>query len=328
MRMQPQASVSEIDVVAAVLRDREGRVLIAERPAGKPLAGYWEFPGGKLEHGEPEAEALKRELHEELGIEVQAAYRLLGFSHLYPERRVHLHVWRVTRYSGTPAAHEGQSLAWGKPERLMDWKLLPADEPIVAALMLPPLMLVTPSPGNDEAMFLRGLEHSLAAGLDLVQFRAPGLEAGRFALLAEQVVKACRKHGARVVLNGAPALARGLNADGVHLSQDALDRVKQADLDRGGLIGISCHSAEEMGRALEYRPDYLTLGAVKSTLSHAGAPTLDWEGFSALAVASPVPVYAIGGLGRDDLATARRHGGHGVAAIRAFWDLPQLSDLS
>src|SRR5579863_10083257 len=112
------SDVNTIQVVAAVLRDRIGRVLIAERPAGKPLAGYWEFPGGKLERDEPEVEALKRELREELGIEVQAAYRLLGFSHLYPERRVHLRVWRVTRYVGIPTAHEGQKLAWHTPVSL------------------------------------------------------------------------------------------------------------------------------------------------------------------------------------------------------------------
>lgn len=320
--------MNTIQVVAAVLRDRVGRVLVAERPVGKPLAGYWEFPGGKLESGEPEADALKRELREELGIEVQAAYRLLGFSYLYPERRVQLHVWRVTRYAGTPAAHEGQRLAWHAPEGFAKVDLLPADAPILAALKLPPLMLVTPPPDDDEAIFLHGLERSLAAGVDLVQFRAPGLEANRHARLAERVVKACRNHGARVVLNGKPALARDLKADGVHLRQDALDRVKRIDLDRGGLVGISCHSAEEMARALEYRPDYLTLGTVKSTVTHPGVIALGWERFATLAAASPVPVYAIGGLGRDDLATAHRHGGYGVAAIRALWDLHQLSDLS
>ncbi|HEV2212226.1 MAG TPA: 8-oxo-dGTP diphosphatase MutT, partial [Gammaproteobacteria bacterium] len=170
----PSSSNPSIDVVAAVLRDRAGRVLIAERPAGKPLAGFWEFPGGKLEPGEPAASALKRELEEELGIAVQGAHRLLHLSHAYPERRVHLDVWRVARYSGTPASHEGQRLAWVAPAELLSWKLLPADAPIVAALELPPLMLVTPAPG-DRADYLARLEASLEAGVDFVQFRAPGL---------------------------------------------------------------------------------------------------------------------------------------------------------
>src|SRR5271170_8005900 len=93
-------SVPSIQVVAAVLCDAQGRVLIAERPVGKPMAGFWEFPGGKLEAGEPARDALRRELLEELGIHVQQAYRLLKLSHLYPERQVHLDVWRVARYTG------------------------------------------------------------------------------------------------------------------------------------------------------------------------------------------------------------------------------------
>src|SRR5579862_3473762 len=109
------AALPEIEVVAAVLRDREGRVLIAERPAGKPLAGFWEFPGGKLEPGEPAFDALQRELHEELGIRVRHAYRLQRFTHRYPEREVELDVWRVTAWEGTPASQEGQRLEWVSP---------------------------------------------------------------------------------------------------------------------------------------------------------------------------------------------------------------------
>src|SRR6185312_16579176 len=174
--MQADASLPRIQVVAAALCDREGRVLIGERPAGKPLAGFWEFPGGKLEAGEPAFDALKRELHEELGIRVRHAYRMLRFAHRYPEREVELDVWRVTAWDGRLASQEGQRLEWVLPEELKDWQLLPADEPIVAALKLPLLMLVTPDPGQEPA-FLEKLRRSLRAGVDLVQLRAPGMEA-------------------------------------------------------------------------------------------------------------------------------------------------------
>src|SRR5579859_5947742 len=100
----PGASKPSIEVVAAVLHDAQGQVLIADRPAGRSFAGYWEFPGGKLEAGESTATALKRELREELGIGVQRAYRLLSYSHSYPERHVQLDVWRVTRYQGRVTA--------------------------------------------------------------------------------------------------------------------------------------------------------------------------------------------------------------------------------
>ena len=209
----PGPSIPSIEVVAAVLRDPRGRVLIAERPAGKPLAGYWEFPGGKLEAGEAPATALKRELHEELGIEVQAAHRLLRYSHTYPERRVQLDVWRVTRYRGSVTAREGQELAWTAPREMSHWKLLPADGPIVAVLELPPFMLVTPDPADD-TRFLTRLRRSLEAGVDFVQFRAPELDTARYGQLARVVIGLCRQYGTRVHLNAAPETAFELGADG------------------------------------------------------------------------------------------------------------------
>ena len=316
--------VPSIHVVAAVLRDPHGRVLIAERPAGKPLAGFWEFPGGKLEAGEEPVAALRRELKEELGIEVQTAYRLLRFSHRYPEREVELDVWRITAWQGEPHAREGQNLEWVLPEELRDWQLLPADEPIVVALKLPLLMLVTPDPDH-EPNFLERLRRSLRAGVDLVQLRAPGMEAERFDNLALSVLELCRNNGARVILNTSIGQARMLHADGLHLSQQSLRRLDPKDWDGSLRLGISCHSAAELRSALEYSPDYLCLGPVQASASHPGTPPLGWKAFAELAALSPVPVYAIGGLAPKDLETARGHGAHGIAAIRSLWDIPQLS---
>jgi 8-oxo-dGTP diphosphatase len=320
-------SVPSIQVVVAVLRDAQGRVLIAERPVGKPMAGFWEFPGGKLEPGEPAFDALKRELHEELGIRVRHAYRLLRFSHRYPEREVELDVWRVTAWEGVAASQESQRLEWVLPEELQDWQLLPADEPIVKSLKLPPLMLVTPDPDREPA-FLERLQRSLHAGVDLVQLRAPGMEPERFDNMALAVFEMCREHGARLVLNATPEQARMLHADGLHLSQRRLRSLRPEDWDGSLRLGISCHSADEVRVALGYAPDYLCLGPVQETATHLGAVPLGWPAFEALAAMSPVPVYAIGGLNPGDLETARQHGAHGIAAIRGLWDIPQLSEGS
>ena len=324
MRM-PTASVPRIQVVAAVLRDRAGRVLVADRPVGKPLAGYWEFPGGKLEPGEVAYAALQRELREELGILVRAAYRLLHFIHRYPDKEVELGVWRVTAWEGEPHAHEGQQFAWHTPAGLSAIPLLPADEPIVRALESPPLLLVTPAP-SDEAVFLSGLQRSLDAGVDWVLFRAPRLEPGRYGRLAERVVAACRAAGAQVSLHGDAALAARLGADGVHLGQH--DLAAWCGRTAGQRLGVSCHSEPEVRRALELKPDYLLLGPVRETASHPGAPSLGWDVFGKLVAVSPVPVYGIGGLNPADLAEVRARGGHGIAAIRSLWDLHQLSEGS
>ena len=120
-----------VRVVAAVIYDAARRVLVTQRPPGKALAGQWEFPGGKTEAGENDAQALRRELHEELGVEVSAARALFEFSHEYTERHVQLSVWLVEEFAGVPSGREGQRLQWLPPAELRTLPLLRADQPIV-----------------------------------------------------------------------------------------------------------------------------------------------------------------------------------------------------
>ena len=128
-----------IRVVAAALYDGAGRVLIADRPAGKHMAGRWEFPGGKVGDGETSSDALYRELREELGITVGTAHPLMNLTHDYPDRRVELQMWRVERYTGEPQGLDGQRLKWVEPARLCDEDILEADRPFIEALQrLPP----------------------------------------------------------------------------------------------------------------------------------------------------------------------------------------------
>ncbi len=121
-------------VVAAALYDAAGRVLIAQRPAGKHMAGRWEFPGGKVGVGESELEALERELREELGVEVTAARPFMRLTHAYQDRGVELSLWLIERYHGVPSALDGQQLKWVAPEQLAHEDLLEADQPFIAAL--------------------------------------------------------------------------------------------------------------------------------------------------------------------------------------------------
>lgn len=122
-------------VVAAAILDTRGRVLIAERPAGKHMAGRWEFPGGKVGAGESEEAALRRELAEELGIEVLEARPMMRLSHRYPDRDVELSLWLVERYGGAPQALDGQRLKWVERARLEGEDILEADRPFVTALV-------------------------------------------------------------------------------------------------------------------------------------------------------------------------------------------------
>jgi 8-oxo-dGTP diphosphatase len=124
-------------VVACALIDADGRVLIAKRPPGKALAGLWEFPGGKLEPGERPEDSLIRELHEELGIEVKVPCLapLTFASHAYDDFHLLMPLYVCRRWEGTPAAREGQELAWVKPNRLRDYPMPPADEPLIPVLI-------------------------------------------------------------------------------------------------------------------------------------------------------------------------------------------------
>ena len=128
------AELPEIAVVAGVLTASDGRVLIAQRPSHKAQGGAWEFPGGKISAAETPLQGLLRELDEELGIRVTLARHLTRYCHDYPDKRVHLHVWKVLAWMGEPSGCEQQPLAWLRPDRLLAHGLLPADERIVEIL--------------------------------------------------------------------------------------------------------------------------------------------------------------------------------------------------
>jgi mutator protein MutT len=130
-----------IHVVAGAVTDAAGRILIAQRPPGKHLAGGWEFPGGKLEPGETRTAGLARELREELGITIGEPRPLIRVRHTYPYGEVLIDMWVVSRYRGDPRGLDGQQLRWCGQDELADAELLPADKPIVAALRLPERLL-------------------------------------------------------------------------------------------------------------------------------------------------------------------------------------------
>ena len=123
-----------IHVMAGALLDGSGRVLIAQRPPGKHMAGGWEFPGGKLEPGEARWHGLQRELREELGVEAISGRPVIAYDHQYPTRLTHLDLWLVTEYRGEPRSMEGQPLQWMAIEGLKEAGLLEADWPMIAAL--------------------------------------------------------------------------------------------------------------------------------------------------------------------------------------------------
>jgi 8-oxo-dGTP diphosphatase len=315
-----------IHVVAGILTDASGRVLLAQRPPGAHLAGTWEFPGGKIERGESAEAALRRELHEELGIEIGAIepQPLISIPWRYAEKSIVLHAFRVLDFRGEPHGREDQALRWAKPDELADIPMPPADLPIVTALRLPPHYAITPEPGDDTEAFLTSFDRLLATGVRLVQLRAKQLSADRDRLreLAVAARKRARAVDATLLINGNVSLARELVLDGVHLPAADLMRLDARPLDRHW-VAASCHNERELAHAAAIGVDFAVLGPVLPTASHPDAAVLGWDRFAELCALAPLPVYALGGLRTNDAALATRAGAQGIAGISAYWSTQQ-----
>lgn len=315
--MSDPAPSRTVEVVAGAIRDARGRILLARRTEGRDLAGLWEFPGGKREAGESAEAALQRELREELGIESEIGPRLISVPQLYPDKRLRLDVREITRWHGQARGVENQALAWVPPEKLPRYAMPPADRPVVAALLQPDRYLVTPAPGDD-AGWLAGLDHALAAGIRRVQLRAPSVAAARWPALVAAAVSRCRSAGAQVLVNGDVELARA-HGIGLHLRASQLRELRRRPVDDDCVLAASCHDQDEVRMAEALGCQFAVVGPVKPTASHPGASGIGWEGFAALREQVSLPLYAIGGLAAGDLAQARAHGAQGIAAIRALW---------
>ena len=306
-----------VPVAAAVIMRPDGHVLLAQRPAGKAYAGYWEFPGGKLEPGEAPRHALDRELAEELGLRVRRAAPWLVQRFVYPHAHVQLHFFRVFEWDGDPVGHDGQAFAWQAPGAFDVAPLLPANAPVLQALLLPLVCGITMAADLGETAFLTRSRIALDGGLRLIQLREKDWPLARQRDLGEALLALARPYGARVVLNGTPANARAFGFDGVHWTSAALAAATERPSDL--ICSASCHTRDELAKAAALALDFALVGPVHPTPTHPGATVLGWDGFEALVTDTAVPVFALGGLERTDLDTAIARGAHGVALRRGAW---------
>jgi 8-oxo-dGTP diphosphatase len=311
-------SEGDQEVAAAVVLRSDGCFLLGRRPAGKPYAGYWEFPGGKVEPGEAVENALRRELREELGLVVEQAFPWVTRRFVYPHAAVNLRFFRVTRWSGDLRDVEHEAVAWQAPGAVDVAPVLPANGPILKALQLPPQYAITQAGADGAGSFLERLDRALARGIRLVQVREPELDAVQLKTFSQAVIARARPFGAKVLVNQDSSRSPDAKADGIHLKAGRLMRLQQ----RPALTwcSASCHDARELDHAAALGLDFVVLGPVAPTRSHPGAAPMGWARFRELVKDYPLPVYAIGGMDESCLETAWQHGAHGVAVMRAAWN--------
>ena len=310
-----------VEVAAAVMLRADGReFLLAQRPEGKVYAGYWEFPGGKLEAGETVRQALVRELFEELGISVTECTPWLTRQFTYPHATVRLHFWRVTAWTGEigiTAPLEHAAVDWmecGKSASVAP--ILPANDPILKGLALPNRMAITMAENEGVERQLERLEEALSEGLRLIQVRDKGWPQAQRLWFAEAVTRLAHDHGALVLINDDAEIARLVGADGLHLSASKLAAChERPDFN---WVGASCHTAAEIAQAGELGLDYALLGPVLPTPTHPENPGLGWQEFAARLAGNTMPVFALGGMNKDLLADAQAHGAHGLALMRGW----------
>ena len=311
-------------VAAAIIGEKNGHpaVLLARRKDSAHQGGKWEFPGGKTELGEQAREALMRELKEELGVRMRDWSRLLRFPYSYPEFDMDFEVYRVTLWDGEPYGREGQEIRWLNLWELDEYDVPPPSIPVIRALQLPLRYAISADPSEDGMKdWLAELDETLARGAELIQLRAHTLSTEAFQDLAEEVIARTHEAGARVVLNCEPMRALQLCADGVHLTSNQLRQLSARPLPPELLVGASCHSEAELARAVELGLDFAVMSPVVG-----GKQALGWRGFASAIAEVPMPVYALGGLGEDDLELSIECGGQGVAGIRNLWGKAKQDD--
>jgi 8-oxo-dGTP diphosphatase len=306
-------------VVAAAIRRDDGALLLSVRPAHTAHGGLWEFPGGKLESRERPIDGLARELAEELGITIDSATPLISVRHRYPANVVELMVFEVRAWQGEAHGREGQRIEWVSRHALADLEFPAANLPVTTAVSLPRVVLITPDLGVDEAAFLARLEACVAAGVEMVQLRIRAAAA-----LRQRVVVAartvCARHGARLMLNGAPHEAREFGADGVHLNRQRLFEYEQRPVAKDILLSAACHDARELAQAERIGVDFVYLSPVAATASHPGAQVLGWAALRSLCATTRLPVYALGGMTPRALPRAVRAGCQGIAMLSGLWE--------
>lgn len=307
-------------VVIGIVENNVGQLLLTKRRPGTHLENYWEFPGGKVEKQESFKVALRRELHEEIGIQVSQVQKIIDFEYQYDDRRIHFQAYKVLDYLSDISNREHQPLDWVLYDELDIHRMPSANNAIIDALCLPSLYMIADQQSMTSNILLEVVKKNLESGIKLIQYRAHGVDRSEYIVVAKDIYDLCEQHGAKMVCNCELGWLDKFPAHGVHLTSSRLAEVSESTsyLNKYPYFSASCHTVEEVKLANQLKVRCVLIGPVHTTCTHPGANSLEWEGFNRLCRVANMPVYALGGVAANEVASAIAHGGQGVAGIRTF----------
>ena len=307
-----------VRVAIGIVEDDKSRVLISKRKSNVHLADYWEFPGGKLEAGESYKIALRREFAEELNIEITSVEKLLSFDYQYDHQLISFQVYKIIDYIGEPRSAENQPLRWVAVKELSSLKFPKANRAIIDALGLPSLYMIADYSVLKDKL-LETINTQISLGVSAIQFRAHELSKSKYIELSHKINTCVNERGVKLIVNCDLDWWDEINADAVHLTSHRMKKIKETkQAIKQDYYSAACHRHEDIELANQLKVRSILLGAVLETQSHPDRNTFGWQRFSQLCDYAAMPVYALGGLNKDDVKTARAFGAQGIAAIRAF----------
>lgn len=299
--------------------DENGYVLLTKREKNTHLAGYWEFPGGKLNDGESFKQALRRELAEEIGFTLHDCHTLINFKYVYSDRQLHFQVFKLAVQRHTIVNNEGQNIQWLQKTQLHTVKLPAANKIILNALLMPNLYAIADANVFADDLLLQ-VERQLKAGAGMIQYRTQDQASDAIMENGLAIKELCDEYNALMVLNSEWHYWDKIQPHGVHVKSADLARLKQLATSRLNyrVISASCHTSEQARMINSMEIDSALVGSVNTTMTHPQQKPLGWTGFSKLCAHIDRPVYAIGGCRVSDIITSQVYGGHGIAAIRGI----------
>jgi 8-oxo-dGTP diphosphatase len=291
-------------VAVGVLVRSDGAVLLADRPAGKPYAGHWEFPGGKMEDGESVEQALARELREELDLRIGRSDPWVVMEYDYPHAYVQLHFRRITDWTGTPNPVEGQRLQFLAPGDEAPKPLLPAAVPALRWVRLPTVSGHSPGTATDAVAAQAWLENALARGLRQILWHEPDLDDAQLVVALPRCLEQARAYGARLLVDARSAKRLGAGADALAAIFLGAVQLREAGArPPADCVGAGVQNRVDLKKAASMGCDFAVWEASGDEVP---------QGLAEQCGDSPLPQYVARRLSAAVLDQVRRAGAHGL----------------